>query len=144
MKTPIRAALWACVLAVFSPRRFLEFQERRAESIGIPAASDDSTVDAVSHAFWGSLVLVLLSAAIGALAGAACRWLLTPVPGYIVKWLQITGTSLLLWGTLFVRGWEIQTYKGRTLVERVNQWIYRALYCAGTAILVSSLTVAPI
>ena len=43
--------------------------------------------------------------------------------------LAVIGACLLLWGTLFVRGWEIQTYKGRSLTERVNQWLYRALYC---------------
>ena len=45
----------------------------------------------------------------------------------------------MLWGTLFVRGWEIQTYSGVTLVERVNRWLYRALYCSGTALIVASL-----
>lgn len=28
---------------------------------------------------------------------------------------------------------------GVSLTERVNQWIYRTLYCIGTAILVGSL-----
>lgn len=57
----------------------------------------------------------------------------------LIAWLQIAGTCLLLWGTLFVRGWNIQTYGGVTLTERVNQWLYRTLYCVGTAVLVSSL-----
>jgi hypothetical protein len=57
-----------------------------------------------------------------------------------ITWLQIAGTCLLLWGTLFVRGWDIQSFGGVTLSERVNQWLYRSLYCTGTAALVSSLS----
>jgi hypothetical protein len=41
---------------------------------------------------------------------------------------------------LFVRGWDIQTLGGVTLTERVNRWIYRLLYCLGTAAIVTSLT----
>ena len=51
----------------------------------------------------------------------------------------MTGAGLLLWGTLFVRGYDIQTYGGVTLTERVNQWVYRTMYCAGTALLVCSV-----
>lgn len=40
---------------------------------------------------------------------------------------------------LFIRGWEIQTHAGVTFTERVNQWIYRFLYCAGTTAIVCSL-----
>lgn len=57
----------------------------------------------------------------------------------ITIFLQIVGTGLLLWGTLFVRGWEIQTWNGKTIVEKVNRWIYRIMYCLGTGIIVCSL-----
>jgi drug/metabolite transporter (DMT)-like permease len=110
------------------------------KSLGIPAAADNNSVNVVSRAFWMSLVLVLVSALIGAAAGMVCGRVLGAASPRAISWLQIVGASMLLWGTLFVRGWEIQTYKGQTLVERVNRWIYRALYCVGTAMLVSSLT----
>ena len=42
-------------------------------------------------------------------------------------------------GTLFVRGWEIQTWTGDSLIEHVNQRIYRSLYCIGTCVIVFSL-----
>ncbi len=87
-----------------------------------------------------SLILVLVSGVIGAVAGQICGRIFGAASPRCIVLLQVVGASMLLWGTLFVRGWEIQTYKGKTLVERVNQWIYRALYCAGTVILVSSLT----
>jgi hypothetical protein len=60
-----------------------------------------------------------------------------------VVWLQIVGAGLLLWGTLFVRGWEIQTYSGVVFTERVNQWLYRFLYCTGTSVIVYSLAFLP-
>lgn len=69
--------------------------------------------------------------------------LLLCVPDVAVNVLQVMGTSLLLWGTLFVRGWEIQTYSGVSFTERVNQWLYRFLYCIGTAALLCSLALTP-
>lgn len=140
MRTPFRIAIWACLLAIFSPSRFLAFQEETAKGLGIPAAADNNSINVVSRAFWGSLILVLISGFVGAAAGIAFGRTVGAASADAIGWLQIAGASLLLWGTLFVRGWEIQTYKGKTLVERVNKWIYRALYCVGTAILVSSLT----
>jgi hypothetical protein len=57
-----------------------------------------------------------------------------------IGFLQIAGTGLLLWATLFVRGWEIQSWGGNTLGERVNRWLYRALSFVGTLILVFALS----
>lgn len=59
--------------------------------------------------------------------------------GVLARGLQIFGATIVLWATLFVRGWEIQTIGGITLTERVNRWIYRLLYCSGTAAIVASL-----
>jgi len=133
-------AIWSCVLAVISPRRFLALQERITSTAGVPAASENNTVWVVRRAFWMSLLLVILSGAAGAMLGLVFGAVFGPASACAITTLQIVGASFLLWGTLFVRGWEIQTYKGRTLIERVNQWLYRALYCVGTALLVSSLT----
>jgi len=135
----LRAAIWACLLAIFAPRRFHAFQENHTIPLGIPAAGDEDSIKIVSRAFWLSLILVLSSGAIGAGAGWALGAVASANPTGVTV-LQITGAGLLLWGTLFIRGWEIQTWKGQTLIERVNRWIYRGLYCWGTAILVASLT----
>jgi len=62
--------------------------------------------------------------------------------GALITASQVFGAGLLLSGTLFVRGWEIQSWSGVTLTERVNQWIYRFLYCTGTAVLIWSLAAA--
>lgn len=52
---------------------------------------------------------------------------------------QIVGAMLLLWATVFVRGWDIQTIKGVSLPERVNRWLYLVLCFMGTIALVASL-----
>lgn len=142
--TPITffGALKLVVLLLFRPARFLEFQAR--DTVVLSAATKPAPIEAalvVRRAFFASLVLVIASAAAGFAIGALSGRLGCTRPG-TVAWLQIAGTSLLLWGTLFIRGWEIQTYGGINLTERVNQWIYRSLYCVGTAVLVSSLAVA--
>ncbi|WP_429501153.1 hypothetical protein ACQUFY_28130 (plasmid) [Robbsia andropogonis] len=49
-------------------------------------------------------------------------------------WLQAGSAAILLWVTLFVRGWDIQTYGGRTLLEQANRTILVSLYFVGTAL----------
>jgi len=137
--TPFRLAVWACALALFRPGRFRAFETEMTEPLGIPAASNDDSILVVRRAFWVSLLLVLGSATFGALAGLAAGYAIGAASARAIAWMQIVGACLLLWGTLFVRGWELQTYKGVTLVERVNQWLYRGLYCLGTAVLVASV-----
>ncbi|ESY56607.1 hypothetical protein X744_06005 [Mesorhizobium sp. LNJC372A00] len=46
------------------------------------------------------------------------------------------GTAILLWATLALKGWEIQTWSGVTLTERVNLWWFRGLYWIGTVLVV--------
>ncbi len=137
---PIHLAIWACIRAILSPALFLRFQARTAERHGVPAASDNDSALVVCRAFWISLLLVVAFAAIGAAAGALLDRIIGHASHKTITGVQIVGTSVLLWGTLFVREWDIQTTKGVTLIERVNRWLYRALYCAGTALLVASLT----
>lgn len=137
---PLPLAIWACLLAILSPTRFLRFQEATTKRLGVPAASDVNSVFVVRRAFWFALLLVLASGAFGGVVGFVLGPSVGPASPRQITWLQVIGASLLLWGTLFVRGWEIETWKGQTLIERVNRWIYRALYCMGTSILVASLT----
>lgn len=136
---PLHLAIWACLLAIFSPKHFLSFQDRQTKLLGITAASDNSSVLVIRRAFWLSLVLVILSSIVGGASGLVAGQIFGPASLRVVSTMQVIGACVLLWGTLFVRGWEIQTYKGRTLIEKVNQWLYRTLYCIGTAVLVASL-----
>lgn len=127
-------------LLLVKPKRFLELQAEDAKALNaVTNPEKEEGAFVVRRAFFKSLLLVLSSGAVGYVAGLALGAAKGCASANLVSWLQIVGASLLLWGTLFIRGWEIQTYGGVTFTERVNQWIYRALYCAGTAVLVCSL-----
>lgn len=88
----------------------------------------------VRRAFWQSAVLVAAAFGCGVLVADAVE-----AAGYalIPAWqlrLQALSAALLLWGTVFVRGWDIQTYGGTTLTERANRTLYLTLCVAGTAL----------
>lgn len=139
MRVPIHLAIWASLLAIFSPGRFLQFQERVTKPLGIPAASDSNSVSVVSRGFWRAVVVVLTAAIFGAAMGVALsRWVGPPTSLGIVM-LQIVGASILLLATIYLRGPEIETYDRETLIERVDRWIYCAGYFLGTAAIVASL-----
>lgn len=131
-----------CLLGIFAPKRLIEEQDKDNErqkqfsqvSEGQPSAM------VLCRAFWCSLILVILSCAIGFGAGRLPGGYLAPVNPRFVIVMQSAGAMMLLWGTLYVRGWDIQTCGGVTLVERVNHWIYRTLYCLGTAVFIFSLS----
>ena len=93
----------------------------------------------IRHALIFSLILVLISGSIGYIFGVIAKNLFGSPNETTIRIFQVFGALILLWGTLFVRGWHIQTYSGVTFSERVNQWIYRALYCLGTTIIIFSL-----
>lgn len=134
-------AIRLCALLLFSPRKFIEAEQRdidaRDNHVGGEKAPHRALL--VRRAFFTSLFLVVISGGIGwgvATFVSALGRCSTP---QTVAWLQVVGAAVLLWGTLFVRGWEIQTYSGVAFTERVNQWLYRFLYCAGTSVIVCSL-----
>lgn len=55
-------------------------------------------------------------------------------------WLQYGGIGILLWGTLArVDPSTIATWDGGTLPERVDLWLYRLLYIAGSYALALSV-----
>ena len=88
----------------------------------------------------GGFSLVAGTAALGWLSGFAAYQLLGPASTSETRVLQIAATALLLGATLSVLGWEIQSYKGVTLPERVNRWIFRTLYVLGTYLLLLSIS----
>lgn len=142
--TPVSffSAIRMCVLLLFTPRRFIDVQNKDAKARNDHSTSVEREHGAyiVRRAFIYSLLLVLLSGGIGFGMGLALGTMIGCPAPKLVSWLQIAGAGLLLWGTLFVRGWEIETFCGVTFTERVNQWLYRALYCGGTAVVVCSLS----
>ncbi len=103
-----------------------------------PLSTKEHRSFVVRRALWRSVLLVATAVLVGSLTGLFLRLFGDPST-HVVAALQLLGAAILLWGTLFVRGWDIQTIGGVTLTERVNQWIYKFLYCLGTAIIALSL-----
>jgi anti-sigma-K factor RskA len=139
MRVPIHLAVLATVLALFAPARFLRFQDRVTKPLGIPAASDNTSVTVVSRAFWTAVVVVAAAAVVGAATGLALSRVLGAATPKGIAALQIIGASILLLATIYVRGPAIETYGRRTLIERVDRWVYCGGYFLGTAAIVASL-----
>jgi hypothetical protein len=93
----------------------------------------------VRQALGKSFLTVAASGVLGWVVGRLMVSVVGCAAASLIGGLQVTGAGILLWGTLFVRGWDIQTWGGQSLTERVNQWLYRALYFAGTTILVCAI-----
>ncbi len=135
--------IYLCCLAVFHPKQFIkEEQNDNAVRKSFPPLKEEERkhhIYSIKRVFWYSLGLIILSAFFGGLVGLLLFCIFSHPSSIVIASFQIVGACLLLWGTLFIRGWEIQTYCGVTLTERVNQWIYRSLYCLGTSIIICSL-----
>lgn len=141
-KVSFMRATHLCLLAIFRPANLAKEEEKDEEerkNLPQPPPAREKRAYVIRRAFRSSFILVIASASIGFIVGQIADELLGSVPEIVITSLQITGALLLLWGTLFVRGWEVQSFGGVTLSERVNKWIYRALYCIGTAIIICTL-----
>ncbi|MBU1753320.1 hypothetical protein KKG56_05635 [bacterium] len=133
--------VYLCFLAVFCPKKFIKEEIKDNEHRKGFSAQDkkEHGVYVVNRAFWHSFGLITLFGFIGGVVGWLLRSQFNQPSSNIIIFLQVIGAGLLLWGTLFIRGWEIQTICGVTLIERVNQWLYRTLCCIGTMIVICSL-----
>jgi hypothetical protein len=136
-----------CFLLVFLPEKFKAMEE--ADNARQNALDEKKTPEqrerapqhlVVRRALGFSFLLVVFAALLGWFCGRLVGWFGYCALTWWIGFLQIAGTGLLLWAILFVRGWEIQTFAGKTLTERVNQWLYRALSFIGTWILVLALS----
>ena len=137
--------IYLCFLAIFNPKKFIE-EEKKDNEVrkNFPPAKDkEDRIYAVRRALWRSFRLLILSALFGGSIGLFLHYCCSQSPPFMIIILQVVGAGLLLWGTLFVRGWEIRSWCGIMLTERVNQWIYRFLYCLGTGIIICSLIWTP-
>jgi hypothetical protein len=134
-----------CFMLLFRREQFLKAELADNQVLKTLATPSELPVrsDVVRHAFAFGFLLVAASAVFGWVLGYVLQLALQCLGPKAIMLLQLLGTCLLLWGTLFVRGWDIQTFGGVTYTERVNQWLYKFLYCAGTALIVCSLVGSP-
>lgn len=143
--SPVSAlrAFWLCILLLFSPNRFSAAEELDNDwrSKNPNTAPERSKIEIIRTALLSSFIAVVVSAAVGYTVGYLTKFMGICFFSSSVAWIQIVGASVLLWGTLFIRGYEIATYCGVTYSERVNQWFYRGMYCLGTSVAVFSLAV---
>jgi hypothetical protein len=139
LHSPTPKSIWEiatlCFDAVFRPQTFTQ-KEIADNSLlnNVQSSSPPPPIYGVRRALAGSLLLTLLAMVTGAVfamtlaAALTDRRLAIGISGGV-------GALVLLWATLAIRGWEIQTIGGGTLTERVNQRIFRFLYWIGTALL---------
>lgn len=131
-----------CYLAIFKPTEFIINQDEDAakrNNFSDKPPKEEHSVWKVRRALGYSLLAITITVIIGWLVGRICVYFFPSPKSFIIYTFQIIGAGLLLWATLFVRGFEIETYCGVTLIERVNRWIYQFLYCMGTFVVVFSL-----
>lgn len=127
-------AIKVLFLFLFAPKGFIKHEGSLEDN------HDKHGVYILRRAFYYSLLLIFISGVMGFTIGIILSIVYpNPRSTYIIS-SQIIAVLLLLWATLAVRGWDIQTWGGNTLTEKVNQWIYRTLYIIGTTILVVSMT----
>jgi hypothetical protein len=139
---PLRSMV-LCLYAAFAPKQLADADvedDRVRGAFPKPAPPERPRAYKVNRALWSSLLWVACSVVVGFLTGRTIRALGVAPAGKTPLILQVAGAMLLLWGTLFVRGWDIQSWGGVTLTERVNRWLFRFLYCLGTAAVVASLS----
>lgn len=135
-------AIYLCFLALLYPKMLVDEEAKdndERKNFSQPAPPRVHKAYIIRRAFWFSLLLILIFGGIGYVLGQICNFFIDCVNSSKITFLQIIGALFLLWGTLFVRGWEIQTLSGVTLTERVNRWLYRTMYCFGTMIIIFSL-----
>ena len=134
-------AVRLCLMLLFAPDRFIaaEQQDMAARNDYKDHWTPPHRAYVVRRTFFVSFLLVVAAGAVGYVGGKLMGAVGRCATAETVMWLQVAGACLLLWGTLFVRGWEIQTFAGVVFTERVNQWLYRFLYCVGTSVVVYSL-----
>jgi len=135
-------ALQLCLFGAFSPHRLIAAEladEEARKRFPQPKPPEEHRAVKLRRAVWESLVWVLSSIAAGYIGGRLLGTFSVQATGALIQALQVLGATVLLWATLFVRGWDIQSWDGVTLTERVNRWIYRMLYCYGTTAIVASM-----
>ena len=147
--------LKAAFFLLFNRKRFIELAKQRSDEMlheqqdrdkarqagerGEPPYYEAQTTT-VRRAVGYSLVLVLLVIFLGWVTGHALNRIVGPPSQATARLILYSGIGTLLWATLGKCGWSIQSFKGTTLPEQVDDFLFRVLYLVGSFLLVLSGT----
>ncbi len=128
-------------LALVNPKKFNE-EEMKDNKVreNLPRVKELSKIEKVRLALFISFIIVILAWLVGYMLGVLLQKQYGSPSSGIISFLQSLGALILLLATIAVRGNEITTWDGATLSERVNRWIFEALYFVGTTLLVLSVS----
>ncbi len=152
---------WAFICFFFWPRKFLEYatqdsiarefetneqlQQRYPgrdlsdEEIARVRRGRETQTQTLRRSILSSLVKVVILC----LAAGVAAALLGEIPGKRTLAIRVLPAPLILWAVWGRRGWDIQSFSGRTLPERVNDTWFRCAYGLGVFLLILA-TLLPI
>lgn len=87
---------------------------------------------AIRKSLRASGLLVLLSAVAAGTLGWYLHKAVGVLPSLLNTVLQSLGAGCILWATIWELGWNIRSFGGESLPERVHYWVFRALCVCGT------------
>lgn len=93
----------------------------------------------IRRALFGSILVTIATIVVGWLIGLMLLKVFGPAPTFLISVLQMAGAGTILGATLAEIGRQIESWGGKTLPEKVNLWLFRALYVLGTFVFVLSL-----
>lgn len=95
--------------------------------------------DLLRRSIAGSALLVVMAVATSFLVAVAMKSLGYRFTIQTARVMQAVSLGIFVWATLAQLGWEIQSYSGKSLPERLNRLWFRVLYTIGA--FVGGLTV---
>lgn len=148
----MRRGLDIALSALFAPRRFagLAGEEALQEQIrndpaSVPEPQRPEWIRAQSPAYLTlighvrrsiatSLLLLVVAVVSAYVMAAILRVIGRPLDQWQIQAARVVSLALLAWATLSRVGWKIQTFGGRTLPERFNDYWFRTLYVVGICV----------
>lgn len=118
IKVSFTLAIKYCWLTIFCPQKLIELEKENSVLLESQENDTEHSAIKVHKAFLSSFLLIVVFAVLGILIGYMLHYIYGAPSKFSINVLQIFGAGLLLWGTLFVRGFEIQSYACVTLSER--------------------------
>lgn len=150
MKIPVIKAI---TLLIFNPKRLkaltVEYTEaKNIAEINAKKSRDqeskyfhlENSIDKIRLGLLHSFLLMLGTIVVGFTLGKIGYYFFGNLPHFWYVFLQYGGIGILLWATLAIQGWSIQTIGGHSFPEIINEWVYRFLYILGSLLLVLSVS----